>query len=414
MGVLKIGICGWGNIATGLFEELQKENNSNFQIKVIGARRDNNNCDPGDVLIERDIFDVLNHDIDVMIELIGGSDTARDLILSAINKGINVITANKAVIFEHGNEIFKNAQKKNVSVLFESSVCAGTPVIKIINQELAPNKITKIVGMLNGTSNFILSEMEKGADFESTLKFAQKEGYAEPDPSFDIEGMDAAHKIGILSALVFKSSLPSPKFHIEGITDIEGIDFKYADDLGYSIKHLALAKESLESVELRAHLALVKKDSYLANLKGVRNGIEIETDLIGKVHVAGSGAGRSSTSSGIISDLIHLMKTNKDKSQNLIENFSVNVIPMNKLSFKNYICLRTNFSENEIDLNAIKSILTLFNIDTEIIKFYDVKDDLNSIVIITENFFENIKSELSLSFDELEEIHSHKFIRIES
>ena len=186
-----------------------------YKRQVIGARRDNPKCSPENTLIERDIFDVLNHDIDVMVELIGGVEVARDLILQAINKGIHVVTANKAVIYHHGDEIFEQAKKKNVNVLFESSVCAGTPIIKMLMEELAANKVTKISGMLNGTSNFILSKMEEGADFDETLLLAQKEGYAEPDPSFDIEGMDAAHKIGILSALSLGTCLlytsPSPR-----------------------------------------------------------------------------------------------------------------------------------------------------------------------------------------------------------
>ena len=181
-----------------------------------------------EVKIERDIFDVLNHDIDVMVELIGGVDVARELILASIEKGIHVITANKAVLYHHGDEIFSKAAANNVHVLFEASVCAGTPIIKMLKEELAGNRISKISGMLNGTSNFILSQMEDGAEFDTTLKIAQEEGYAEPDPSFDIEGMDAAHKIGILSSIALGTSLPPNDFYVEGITDIDSKDFEYA------------------------------------------------------------------------------------------------------------------------------------------------------------------------------------------
>ena len=160
--------------------------------------------------------------------------------------------------------------------------------------------------MLNGTSNFILSNMEEGMEFEPTLKLAQEKGYAEPDPSFDIEGTDAAHKIGILSSLAFGSSLPPKDFYIEGINGIHKDDFKYAYEMGYTIKHLAIAKSTNNSIDLRAHPSLVKLDSYLANLKGVRNGIEVETDLLGTLHIAGSGAGQEATASGVISDLIYL------------------------------------------------------------------------------------------------------------
>ena len=298
MNELKIGICGWGNVATGLYKSIHKNakqievaSNTNIDIVVIGARRDNPKCDPKEVKIERDIFNVLSHDIDIMVELIGGVDVARELILASIEKGIHVITANKAVLYHHGDEIFSKAAANNVHVLFEASVCAGTPIIKMLKQELGGNRISKISGMLNGTSNFILSKMEDGSEFDTTLKIAQEEGYAEPDPRFDIEGMDAAHKIGILSSIAFGTPLPPKDFYVEGITDIDSKDFEYAKNLGFTIKHLAVASLSEKSIQLRAHPVLISLDSYLAGLKGVRNGIEIETDLIGTLHVAGSGAG---------------------------------------------------------------------------------------------------------------------------
>ena len=205
MKKLKIGICGWGNVATGLFNVLKYNNeritsNGNLEIEivVIGARRDNPKCNPGDIKIERDIFDVIDNDIDVVVELIGGVEVARDLILKAIKNKKHVVTANKAVLFHHGDEIFQEANSNGVKVLFESAVCAGTPIIKLLTEELSANNVSKIAGMLNGTSNFILSNMEEGADFEPTLELAQKEGYAEPDPTFDIEGMDAAHKLSLI------------------------------------------------------------------------------------------------------------------------------------------------------------------------------------------------------------------------
>src|SRR5210317_2030111 len=270
MEKLKVGICGWGNVATGLFKAL--ENNADiiasnagaqFTVSVIGARRDNPKCDPGNIPIERDIFEVINHDIDVVVELIGGVEVARELILKAIKNKKHVVTANKAVIYHHGDEIFKLAKENGVRVLFESAVCAGTPIIKLLKEELAANRVSKILGMLNGTSNFILSNMEEGAEFDSTLELAQKEGYAEPDPTFDIEGMDAANKIGILSALAFGTSLPPKDFFVEGITKIVKSDFIYANDMGYTVKHLAVAKLENGMVELRAHPALINLNSHL-------------------------------------------------------------------------------------------------------------------------------------------------------
>ncbi len=315
MKKINIGICGWGNVATGLYksinankDEIFKSSDLEINIEIIGARRDNPKCNPKGIKIVRDIFEVTNSNVDVVIELIGGVDTAKNLILESIKKGKHVITANKAVIFHHGDEIFAEADRNDVKVLYESAVCAGTPIIKLIRQEFASNKISKISGMLNGTSNFILSNMEEGFSFQNTLKTAQDKGYAEPDPSFDIDGMDAAHKIGILSALAYGTSLPPNDFHVEGITKIHKDDFTYAKDLGYAVKHFAIAELNDNKVKIRVHPVLLEQNLYLANLKGVRNGIELETDLIGKIHIAGSGAGQESTASGIISDIIYLSK----------------------------------------------------------------------------------------------------------
>ena len=209
MTKLKIGICGWGNVATGLYEQLTSNNDlySGWELVCIGARRDNPRCNPGNTKIVRDIFAVKDEDIDVLVELIGGVDTARELILNALNAGKHVITANKAVIFEHGEELIGAAIKNNVKLLFESAVCAGTPVVKMISNDLGANKISKVAGMLNGTTNFILSNMEEGANYDNVLQEAQEKGYAEPDPSLDVNGTDAAHKIGILASLAYNLSL---------------------------------------------------------------------------------------------------------------------------------------------------------------------------------------------------------------
>ena len=415
---LKIGICGWGNVATGLYKTIKDNNEQitsnaslNIDITVIGARRDNPKCDPGSVKIERDIFDVINHDIDVVVELIGGIDTARELILTAIKNKKHVVTANKAVIFNHGDEIFKEAHNNGVRVLYESSVCAGTPAIKILSEELAANKITKISGMLNGTSNFILSNMEEGADFASTLALAQQKGYAEPDPTFDIEGMDAAHKIGILSSLAFRTSLPPNNFYIEGISSIENIDFKYASELGFTIKHLAIAKQNKESVELRAHPVLIEKIQNLANLKSVRNGIEIETDLVGILHVAGSGAGQESTASGIISDLVNL--ANSEKNTTCID--ASNIIPLADfltLTFQYYIYIEAD------DIPGVMASITSTFADKKIgIETIVQKEELNEgivpIVIITDPFLESENAELIKKIDELDSVKKVRSIRIE-
>lgn len=418
MKKLKIGICGWGNVATGLYKTLednriQIESNSNTQIDivVIGARRDNPKCDPKNISIERNIFDVLNHDIDVLVELIGGVEVARELILKSVNKGINVVTANKAVLFHHGDEIFEKANLNNVKVLFESSVCAGTPIIKLLTEELSANKVTKIAGMLNGTSNFILSNMEEGSDFKPTLELAQKEGYAEPDPTFDIEGLDAAHKIGILSSLAFGTPLPPNDFYIEGISNIKKIDFKYAKEMGYTVKHLAVTKLNEDQIELRAHPVLIKINSYLANLKSVRNGIEVETDLLGTLHIAGSGAGQESTASGVISDLVHLANSNDNfseknsKSKNELINFL-------SLSFQYYFYIEAEDVPGVMALITSQFAKKKIGIES-IVQKENLKNNMVPIVIITDLFVEKDHKDLLQTLKKLDSVDAVRSIRIE-
>jgi homoserine dehydrogenase len=421
MKKLKIGICGWGNVATGLFNTLKYNNeritsNGNLEIEivVIGARRDNPKCNPGDIKIERDIFDVIDNEIDVVVELIGGVEVARDLILKAIKNKKHVVTANKAVIFHHGDEIFKEANANGVKVLFESSVCAGTPIIKLLTEELSANNVTKIAGMLNGTSNFILSNMEEGADFKPTLELAQKEGYAEPDPTFDIEGMDAAHKIGILSALAFGTPLPPQDFYVEGITKISKSDFIYAKDMGYTVKHLAVAKVDNGRLELRAHPALIKLDSHLANLKGVRNGMEIDTDLIGKIHIAGSGAGQESTASGLISDLINLAnsKAINEKAENNNKT-SYEVSTFSELIFQYYFYIKAEDKPGV--MASITSLMASKGVGIEsIVQKEELDESYVPIILITDPFKESDYSDLYQELLSLESVKNIRSIRIES
>ena len=419
MKKLKIGICGWGNVATGLFNVLKYNNeritsNGNLEIEivVIGARRDNPKCNPGDIKIERDIFDVIDNDIDVVVELIGGVEVARDLILKAIKNKKHVVTANKAVLFHHGDEIFQEANSNGVKVLFESAVCAGTPIIKLLTEELSANNVSKIAGMLNGTSNFILSNMEEGADFEPTLELAQKEGYAEPDPTFDIEGMDAAHKIGILSSLAFGTPLPPDDFYVEGISAIKKIDFKYAKEMGYTVKHLAVCKKNENKIELRAHPVLIQENSYLANLKSVRNGIEVETDLLGILHIAGSGAGQESTASGVVSDLVHLANSNINISQSIKKNKS-DLIDFLSLSFQYYFYIKAE------DIPGVMASITSMFAEKKvgiesIVQKEDLKENMVPIVLITDPFVESDHKDLVTNILNLDSVNEVRSIRIES
>jgi homoserine dehydrogenase len=415
MAKLKIGICGWGNVATGLYEQLVNgdEIYANWDICCIGARRDNPKCNPGSIKILRDIFKVAEEDIDVLVELIGGVETAKELITLALNSGKHVVTANKAVIFEHGEELINLAKKNNVKLLFESAVCAGTPAIKMLSNDLTANKISKVAGMLNGTTNFILSNMEEGASYEAVLQEAQEKGYAEPDPSLDVNGTDAAHKIGILAALAFNSGLPASNFHIEGIEKIQSEDFIYANDFNLTVKHLAVAKLNDRGVELRSHPVMLSKGSSLAGLKGVRNGIQFDTNLLGEFHVAGSGAGRESTASGLISDLYALSNSN-DANPMQYPDFSKkpNLVNFEDLIFKYYVYLEVKDEPGVLAL--ISKIFAGQGIGFDkVIQ----KDQLNNgnvpVVIFTDPV---IEKEMQIALQDLKNhpvILNSKIIRIE-
>ena len=415
MAKLKIGICGWGNIATGLYEQLVNGDGiyADWEICCIGARRDNPKCNSGSTKIFRDIFEVVEADIDVLVELIGGVETAKDLITRALNSGKHVVTANKAVIFEHGEELINLAIKNNVKLLFESAVCAGTPVIKMLSNDLSANKISQVAGMLNGTTNFILSNMEEGASYESVLQEAQEKGYAEPDPSLDVNGTDAAHKIGILAALAFNSGLPASDFHIEGIENIQSQDFIYANDFHMTVKHLAVAKLNNKGVELRSHPVMLSKDSSLAGLKGVRNGIQFDTNLLGEFLVAGSGAGRESTASGLISDLFALSKSKKSSPMQYPD-FSKkpNLLNFDDLIFKYYVYLEVKDEPGVLAL--ISKIFAEHAIGVDKIIQKDQLDNSSvPVVIFTDPI---IESEMQIALQDLENypvILNSKIIRIE-
>ena len=415
MAKLKIGICGWGNVATGLYEQLVNGNEiySDWEICCIGARRDNPKCNPGSTKILRDIFDVVHEDIDVVVELIGGVETAKDLIAQALESGKHVVTANKAVIFEHGEELINLAKKNNVELLFESAVCAGTPTIKMLSNDLTANRITKVAGMLNGTTNFILSNMEEGASYDSVLKEAQEKGYAEPDPSLDVNGTDAAHKIGILAALAFNSGLPASGFYIEGIENIQLQDFTYANEFHLTVKHLAVAKLNDKGVELRSHPVMLSKNSSLAGLKGVRNGIQFDTNLLGEFHVAGSGAGRESTASGLISDLFALSKFN-GSSPMCYPDFSKkpNLLNFADLIFKYYVYLEVKDEPGVLAL--ISKIFADQGISFDKVIQKDQLDNGNvPVVIFTDPIIENEMQTALKGLENYPVISNSKIIRIE-
>jgi homoserine dehydrogenase len=314
---MNIGICGLGTVASGVVNVMQRNADLHaarageaLTIAKIAARRDNPHCDIHQYTISRDVFDVVRDpEIDIVVELIGGTDTAKELVLEAIQAGKHVVTANKALIAEHGNEILSAAQKNNVSVRFEAAVAGGIPVIKALSEGLAANRIESIAGIINGTGNFILTEMaEKNRNFDDALADAQALGYAEADPTYDVEGIDAAQKLVILSALAFGTSFDLTQCYIEGISAVLPEDIRTAAEMGYSIKHLGLARRVGDALEMRVHPALVPTAQLIANVDGVMNAVYIKGDAVGPTLHYGAGAGAEPTASAVIADIIDTVR----------------------------------------------------------------------------------------------------------
>lgn len=318
MKPVRIGLCGLGTVGAGTFNVLTRNQaeisaRAGCEISVvhIGARRDNPKCPTGDVRVDRDIFEVAeNPDIDILVELIGGTTTAKELVLKAVRNGKHVVTANKALIAEFGNELFAEAKTHGVSIAYEAAVAGGIPIIRALREGLSANKIEWLAGIINGTGNYILTEMrDKGREFDDVLREAQALGYAEADPTFDVNGMDAAHKLVILASLAFGMPLQLDKVFTEGIDSIVPEDVVYAGELGYRIKHLGIARRHPErGIELRVHPTLIPQKRLLANVDGVLNAIVVKGDAVGSTLYYGPGAGAEPTASAVVSDIIDLAR----------------------------------------------------------------------------------------------------------
>lgn len=314
---VRIGLCGLGTVGSGTFNVLTRNAalingraGADVTLAHIGARRDNADCDTGSIRVSRDIFDVARDpQVDILVEAIGGTDVARELVEHAIRSGKHVVTANKALIAEFGNELFQLAAEHGVSVHFEAAVAGGIPIIKSLREGLAGNHIHWLAGIINGTGNFILSEMrDKKRDFADVLAEAQALGYAEADPTFDVEGIDAAHKLVILAALAFGMPLKFESVYTEGISQLTPQDVDYAEELGYRIKHLGVAKQSPAGVELRVHPTLIPATRLLANVNGVKNAVLVEGDAVGPTLYYGAGAGAEPTASAMVADIVDLAR----------------------------------------------------------------------------------------------------------
>ncbi len=319
MKPIKVGLLGIGTVGSGTFnvlkrnqEEIMRRAGRSIEITMVAdlnvdrARELTN----GECEVVNDANLVVNHpDIDIVIELIGGYGIAKDLVLKAIAQGKHVVTANKALLATHGNEIFQAAQEKGVMVAFEAAVAGGIPIIKSLREGLTANRIQWIAGIINGTTNFILSEMrDKGLDFDVALKQAQALGYAEADPTFDIEGVDAAHKATIMASIAYGIPMQFEKAHVEGITKLEATDIRYAEQLGYRIKLLGITKRTDKGIELRVHPTLIPTRRLIANVEGAMNAVLVQGDAVGATLYYGKGAGAEPTASAVIADLVDITR----------------------------------------------------------------------------------------------------------
>ena len=330
---IKLAILGLGTVGTGVINlindnlaELKRRSGRDIVITEVGTRRQRDDIDPN-IIQNSDLMAAAASDnVDIVIEVIGGTTLAKDVIMHAIKNGKHVVTANKALLAEHGNEIFAFAEAHNVHVAYEAAVAGGIPIIKVMREGLAANKIEWLAGIINGTGNFIMTEMrDKGRPFADVLTEAQELGYAEADPTFDVEGIDAAHKLALLASIAFGIPLQFDKVYCEGITAITLQDVNYAEELGYRIKHLGFAvrregdgsgDNSTAGIELRVHPTLIPQNALLANVNGVKNAVLVNSHPLGQTLYCGDGAGAGATASAVMADVMDLVRVLGSKDSN--------------------------------------------------------------------------------------------------
>ncbi len=358
MKPIQVGLLGIGTVGSGVFtvlarnqEEIKRRAGRGIRIHTVADLNTQRAQElvKGQAEVVDDARKVIqNPEIDIVVELIGGYGIAKDLVLEAIAAGKHVVTANKALIAVHGNEIFKAAHAKGVMVAFEAAVAGGIPIIKALREGLSANRIEWIAGIINGTTNFILSEMrDKGLDFNTVLKEAQRLGYAEADPTFDIEGIDAAHKATIMSAIAFGVPMQFSQAHVEGITQLSAVDIKYAEQLGYRIKLLGITKKNPNGIELRVHPTLVPTKRLLANVEGAMNAVQVHGDAVGTTLYYGKGAGSEPTASAVIADLVDVTRLQTADPENRVPHLAfqpdalqnIPILPMAEVTTSYYLRL---------------------------------------------------------------------------
>lgn len=384
MQSVKIGILGLGTVGSGTVSVLKRNSKeisrrAGRDIEIyLAADKDlsrERSCDLTGIQLTDDAFKLVNDpEIQIVVELIGGTGIARDLVMQAIANGKHVVTANKALIAMHGNELFASAQEQGVTIAFEAAVAGGIPIIKAMREGLAGNRIEWLAGIINGTGNYILTEMrEKGRNFGDVLVEAQALGYAEADPTFDVEGIDAAHKLTILASIAFGIPLQFYKCYTEGISKISQEDMQYAAELGYRIKHLGIARKTQQGVELRVHPTLIPQRRLLANVNGVMNAVVVKGDAVGPTLYYGAGAGSEPTASAVVADIVDIVRALTSDPENRVPHLAFQpdaikdtpILPIGDIVSSYYLRIQTEdkpgvlanitriFSEQGINIEAI-------------------------------------------------------------
>ncbi len=359
MKPIQVGLLGIGTVGSGTFnvlqrnqEEIRRRAGRGIEITMVAdldTARAQSIVGPNVTVVNDARAVIANPEIDIVIELIGGYGIAKALVMEAIAAGKHVVTANKALLAVHGTEIFAAASAKGVMVAFEAAVAGGIPIIKALREGLTANSIQWIAGIINGTTNFILSEMrDKGLDFAVVLKEAQRLGYAEADPTFDIEGVDAAHKVTLMSAIAFGIPVQFDKAYVEGITQLGATDIKYAEQLGYRIKLLGITKRTAKGIELRVHPSLVPAKRLIANVEGAMNAVVVQGDAVGTTLYYGKGAGSEPTASAVIADLVDITRLHTADPHHRVPHLAfqpdamsdLSVLPMSEVVTSYYLRLR--------------------------------------------------------------------------
>ena len=419
-----IGICGLGTVGGGTYtllkskeSEISRRLGKTLRVTHVGSRRLNPKVDTTGCTFSTDLFAVVDDpNVDIVVETLGGMEPALSLILQAIDNGKHVVTANKALIAVHGNQIFAAAKRMGVTVAYESAVAGGIPIIKALREGLAANSIQWLAGIINGTGNFILSEMsQKGRSFQDVLAEAQAKGYAEADPTFDVEGIDAAHKLTILASNAFGIDLQFDKVYTEGISKLTIADVQYAEELGYVIKHLGIARMTEEGVEMRVHPTLISDRRLIAKVNGVMNAVVVKGDSVGSTLYYGAGAGAEATASSVVADLIDIVRSGSESNNSAsVPSLAFNSLRSDVaiLNIEDIECefyLRISVQDKIGVMAQLSKVLTDFGINIEALIQKEPEDDESGdstvpVVLLTGTVKEQRMNEAIEAIESLEQV----------